>query len=274
MFRKQGHVNGFTLVELAITMVIIGLLTAGVLKGSEMLQSSRIVSAVAQINAYEVATRNFKNAYGALPGDIRAPEAKLPHCTSDECKASGNQDGKICVQPGMACPTAGGFYNGSFGLGSEPVAYWRHLIAANMIIGFELYEDLTPIQQASSPYTGGWHAYGPESPFGGRYMVYYFNLPPSDSGSEQPPFNAIRGHYLKLSGYTGHQGVTAAVAARMDTKMDDGVPNTGRFLIGNRYCFIENTPGVYEYAVNGQPWRAEQEYINGPNCEFNVSIEN
>ena len=70
---KQTSQAGFTLVELAIVMIIIGLLIAGVLKGQELIGNARVTSTVAQIKAIDAATSTFKDTYAALPGDMTTP---------------------------------------------------------------------------------------------------------------------------------------------------------------------------------------------------------
>jgi prepilin-type N-terminal cleavage/methylation domain-containing protein len=65
--------NGFTLIELAIVIVIIGLLVAGVLQGQSLIQSSRINSTVSKVQNYNAAVNTFKGKYNALPGDIQNP---------------------------------------------------------------------------------------------------------------------------------------------------------------------------------------------------------
>ena len=62
--------RGFTLVELAIVMMIIGLLIAGVLKGQEMVQNARVTNTIKQINGYQAAFVGFQDKYSALPGDM------------------------------------------------------------------------------------------------------------------------------------------------------------------------------------------------------------
>ena len=64
---KQG---GFTLVELAIVMVIIGLLIGGILKGQELIKNAAISATAAQIKAFESAFVTFEDIYQAKPGDF------------------------------------------------------------------------------------------------------------------------------------------------------------------------------------------------------------
>ena len=71
MISAQKHMRaqaGFTLVELAIVMIIIGLLIAGVLKGQALINNARVTSTVAQTKAIEAATTTFKDTYAALAG--------------------------------------------------------------------------------------------------------------------------------------------------------------------------------------------------------------
>ena len=58
---------GFTLVELAIVMIIIGLLIAGVLKGQALIGNAKVTAQVAQIKSIDAATSTFKDMYAALP---------------------------------------------------------------------------------------------------------------------------------------------------------------------------------------------------------------
>ena len=64
--RAEG---GFTLVELAIVMIIIGLLIAGVLKGQALIANAQVTATVAQIKSIEAATSTFRDTYASIPGD-------------------------------------------------------------------------------------------------------------------------------------------------------------------------------------------------------------
>src|SRR5271169_6778446 len=91
---------GFTLVELAIVMIIIGLLIAGVLKGQALIGNAKVTAQVAQIKSIDAATSTFKDMYAALPGDITNPTARLPNCAIAPCATVGNGDGSITPVPG------------------------------------------------------------------------------------------------------------------------------------------------------------------------------
>jgi prepilin-type N-terminal cleavage/methylation domain-containing protein len=62
--------NAFTLVELAIVIVIIGLLVGGVLQGQELITQAKIRAQIKQLAEYDTAIISFKGKYGFLPGDI------------------------------------------------------------------------------------------------------------------------------------------------------------------------------------------------------------
>lgn len=64
--QKLQEQAGFTLVEIAIVLVIIGLLLGGVLKGQEMIKNAKVKSAASDINAYSVALMSYEDRYGNL----------------------------------------------------------------------------------------------------------------------------------------------------------------------------------------------------------------
>src|SRR5438045_3513312 len=64
--RKQ---HGFTLVEIAIVLVIIGLLLGGILKGQEMITQAKIKNIVNDFNGITAAVNSYQDRYKALPGD-------------------------------------------------------------------------------------------------------------------------------------------------------------------------------------------------------------
>ena len=61
--------RGFTLVELAIVLVIIGLLVGGILVAQSMMQTARIQAQIKQFELYDIAIINFRQKYNQLPGD-------------------------------------------------------------------------------------------------------------------------------------------------------------------------------------------------------------
>ncbi len=74
--------KGFTLVELAIVLVIIGLLVGGVLQGQELIKQAQIRSHIKSVNEIRLAAATFQSKYDALPGDIKQPERFFPECNN------------------------------------------------------------------------------------------------------------------------------------------------------------------------------------------------
>lgn len=110
--------KGFTLVELAIALMVIGLLIGGVLKGQELIENAKVTSFIRQVKAYDAAGLIFRNTYGALPGDIKRPN-RIPNCTTDLCLTPGDGNGQIGT------------------LDEEIYNFFPHLTKANMIQGPE-----------------------------------------------------------------------------------------------------------------------------------------
>src|SRR5690242_12333924 len=65
----KGKYQGFTLVEIAIVLVIIGLLLGGILKGQEMITQAKIKSVIADMSGVSAAMYGYQDRYRALPGD-------------------------------------------------------------------------------------------------------------------------------------------------------------------------------------------------------------
>ncbi|MCB9991587.1 MAG: prepilin-type N-terminal cleavage/methylation domain-containing protein [Rhodospirillales bacterium] len=68
---------GFTLVELAVVMIIIGLLIGGVLKGQELIANAQITGTASAVKSIDAATTTFRDTYAALPG---ISPTRLPVC--------------------------------------------------------------------------------------------------------------------------------------------------------------------------------------------------
>src|SRR5260221_12203356 len=73
---KKSIEGGFTLVEIAIVLVIIGLLLGGILKGQEMITQARIKNAINDFNGVVTAITSYQDRYRALPGDDKGANAR------------------------------------------------------------------------------------------------------------------------------------------------------------------------------------------------------
>lgn len=91
-FKKQG---GFTLVEIAIVLVIVGLLLAGVLKGQELIENSKIKSISKDMDAVSAAVASFKDRYQGLPGDSATATTHTSNGWGGTAFTAGNNDGLI-----------------------------------------------------------------------------------------------------------------------------------------------------------------------------------
>lgn len=105
--------RGFTLVEIAIVLVIVGLILGGVLKGQEMISNAKVRNIVDQTTAVQTATLAFQDRYRALPGDYSAATTNISgvagNGTGDGFIATNNERGYFWQHLGNA-----GFITGSF----------------------------------------------------------------------------------------------------------------------------------------------------------------
>ncbi|HZF18572.1 MAG TPA: prepilin-type N-terminal cleavage/methylation domain-containing protein [Burkholderiales bacterium] len=117
--RARPSQAGFTLVEIAIVLVIIGLLLGGILKGQEMIAQARIKNAINDFNGISVAVTSYQDRYRALPGDDKGASARW----TTQAPADGNGDG-----------TVQGLYNDAT-LTTESHLFWQHLRIAGFVAG-------------------------------------------------------------------------------------------------------------------------------------------
>jgi prepilin-type N-terminal cleavage/methylation domain-containing protein len=82
--------KGFTLVEIAIVLVIIGLLIGGILKGQSMIENAKVKRLAKDIEGVRVAVMTFQDRYNMLPGDENG--ANVPDATD---AINGNRDGWV-----------------------------------------------------------------------------------------------------------------------------------------------------------------------------------
>src|SRR5579883_2923623 len=95
--KREG---GFTLIELSIVLVIIGLIVGGVLVGQDLIRAAQVRATISQIEKYNTAVNTFYGKYNALPGDIPAAQvAKLGFTvTATRAGTQGRGDGNGLIE--------------------------------------------------------------------------------------------------------------------------------------------------------------------------------
>lgn len=219
---KQAQ-GGFTLVELAIVLMIIGLLIAGILRGQELMQNAKVVSTVKQVLSYSSVMTTFRDAYGAMPGDIANGINRLPGCSPGNNCVNGNGDGIMgTLVPGQNAMENQPWYSIDPGINSENTQFWKHLALTHLISG------VTP--SASTPEWGKSH---PTTFIGSGFFVRQTNFVqagfPAWTGTILVMRNPISGEWLCGGG--GATDVVCAIsplrAAQIDRKLDDGMASSG-----------------------------------------------
>ncbi len=216
-FHNAPTNKGFTLVEISIVMVVIGLLIGGIFGGVQLIENARKQTAIQDMKSIESSALTFKVTYGRLPGDLRNANTRLQNCTALPCARSGDGNGTIGVL------NAAYFNLTPYNADTENFAFWHHLTAA----------DLSPVKiQNTSDIIGG----TPKFPIGpGRHMrvsdysdIMTVGCPRSMNNKSMlfitTPDNIQSG---SLDGI----GLKCSTLRDMDVKVDDGFPREGKFRV-------------------------------------------
>jgi len=124
--------QAFTLVELSIVLVILGLLTGGILTGQSLIRAAELRSVVTEYQRYQTAIQTFRDRYQAIPGDMKTA-TKFWGDDAAACADAAVTDGT----PGTCNGNGDGNMNGSSGANAtgEDYQLWKQLALAGLIEG-------------------------------------------------------------------------------------------------------------------------------------------
>lgn len=239
--RARAKESGFTLVELAIVLVIIGLIVGGVLVGQDLIKAAELRATSSDIEKYNAAANTFRNRFNGLPGDLlagRADQFGMPSRTGDAGEGDGNGLMEGCAESASA-------------LGCETAIFWVDLTRAQLIanaftVGAGASDGIDDTALAAGDAFGeianvsDGARFLPSTPLresafihvypqGGRNFYYLGALETDAAGVVSTVGPAAGGHDT-----TGLAGLTPAEASQLDDKVDDGAPTTGilRAVVG------------------------------------------
>ncbi len=208
--------SGFTLIELSIVLVIIGLIVGGVLVGQDLIKAAEIRATVSQIEKYNAAVNTFRGKYNGLPGDLANGTNFFPSITNSNESAQGDGDGLVegTTSANSVCTT-------HLCVAGESAVFWYELSQAGMVpdaitaasLNYETY-NLTPVNAVPSAKMGKGAMIAVMSVGG----VNYFAI--SNLGGA----TALTTGGL---GTTFTAAMTPVEAVQIDNKIDDGKPATG-----------------------------------------------
>jgi prepilin-type N-terminal cleavage/methylation domain-containing protein len=190
--------SGFTLIEIAIVLVIIGLLLGGILKGQELINSARVKNLATDFRNIPMFIYGYQDKFRALPGDDSAADDHVGTNTINP--ASG--DGNGVIDGTWFSRTAA----------DESVLFWQHVRLAGLAPG---------VTTVPAPPTDDFF---PRNASGGTIGIQSGTTVAADSplvGADGP----INGAYIICS-----TGILGEFVIQLDIQMDDGNTETGSMM--------------------------------------------
>lgn len=226
---------GFTLVELSIVILIIGILVAGITGGAQLIAQAELRGVISDMTRFNVAMKEFKLQYDALAGDFRNADTFFTGCAQTNTFCGGNGDGQVQR-----------FANGvDTGLhtGDEMVRVFRHLYLSGVIPDAGTRQ-LTDTINTSNIY--GAQGYYPKSKLSGASIVIHSTIDTAichDGVSYfHSPWTAaervtaawlVETHDSNVSSDACGGGITPAKAYQVDKKIDDASEASGAITGAN-----------------------------------------
>ena len=195
--------SGFTLIEIAIVLVIIGLLLGGVLKGQELINSAKVKNLATDFKNIPVFIYGYQDKFKALPGD-------------DNC---AYLSAGLCANPHMTAPAivlANSGTNGN-GSGSGVIdGLWSDTAATPTSESYNFWQHVRVAGLAPGP-TDPTGDFRPTNAVGGRIGV---------TNAAKSPILTLKGSYIVCS-----DSIAGKFAKQLDITLDDGNPATGSLQV-------------------------------------------
>lgn len=216
--------SGFSLVELSIVLVILGLLTGGILGGRELVKAAELRSVTSEYRQWVTAVNTFKDKYMGLPGDLDNATAFWGAADT----SSGGECGAPGADTGSGTDTCNGNGDGEVEEDYEEIRFWQHLSNAGIISG----------NYSGVGGSGGiGHAVGGENAPQSKYSTGVWGTDhEGDSAGTSEEFALNYGQVLMLgseasSGEPDGDLFNPEDLWNIDMKMDDGKPGQGHVIL-------------------------------------------
>jgi prepilin-type N-terminal cleavage/methylation domain-containing protein len=217
--------SGFTLIEMSIVLVIIGLLLGGILVGKDLVNAAAVRSQVSQLEQYNSAFNTFRTKYNGLPGDIFAAQAAAFGFTARPNLDFGTQKGNGGIESLFSCASG----SAARYISGETTLFWDDLSKSKLIEGS--YTGFSGGPSGVMSYVQIRSAL-PESRIKARNFVLAYCLGDGQNYLEVFAMDAIDATGVPFTLAEVPAGLpaplTPAQVFSMDVKLDDGLPTNGR----------------------------------------------